>query len=138
MLQMRPLSSVIRFNQVLTQVAKLKHYATVIVLNDQMGLLGIGPNAYTLNIIINCFSHLNQIGFGLSVLGKFFNTLIHGFLLQNREADAVGILNKMMESGTCKPNVVTFGTLIKGLCMKGNNTGSIQLLKKMEEAGCKP
>ncbi|XP_070664483.1 pentatricopeptide repeat-containing protein At1g62914, mitochondrial-like [Malus domestica] len=84
--------------------------------------------------------------FSLSVLGNFFKlgfdvttytTLINGFLLKNREAEAAAIFNKMMEKGNCKPDVVTFGTLVKGLCLKGTNTAAIQLLKKMEGA-CKP
>nr|XP_017190645.2 putative pentatricopeptide repeat-containing protein At1g12700, mitochondrial [Malus domestica] len=148
-LQRRHLPSVVRFNQILGQVARLKHYSTVISLNNQMGMSGIRPDVYTLNIIINCCCHLNQMGFGLSILGKFFklsfephvttfNTLINGFLLEDRKADAVGILNKIMESGNWKPTAVTFAILVKGLCMKGNNIGAIQLLNKMEEGDCKP
>ncbi|KAI5338001.1 hypothetical protein L3X38_017272 [Prunus dulcis] len=94
MLQMRPLPSVVRFTKILGQVAKLKHYSAVISLYNQMGASGIGPAVYALNIFINCYCHLNQMGFSLSVLGKFFklglepnvftfNTLINGFLLEN-------------------------------------------------------
>ena len=94
MLQMRPLPSVVRFNKILGQVAKLKHYSAVISLYNQMGVSRIGHDIYTLTILINCYCHLNQMGFSLSVLGKFFklglepnvftfNTLINGFLLEN-------------------------------------------------------
>ncbi|KAM1553562.1 hypothetical protein EV2_006552 [Malus domestica] len=149
MLQWRPLPSIVRFTQILSQVAKFKHYSAAVSLSNQMGASGIGADAFTLAIVINCFCHLNQMGFGLSVLGKFFklgfepdaatfNTLIHGFLLEDRVAEAAGLFKKMMESGNCKPNVITFGTLVKGLCMKGNNNAAIQLLKKMEEGGCRP
>ncbi|XP_050111937.1 pentatricopeptide repeat-containing protein At1g62910-like [Malus sylvestris] len=146
MLQRRPLPSIFPFTQVLGQLAMLKHYSTVISLNNQMVVSGIRPDAYTLTIIINCFCHLNQMEFSLSVLGNFFKlgfdvttytTLINGFLLKNREAEAAALFNKMMEKGNCKPDVVTFGTLVKGLCLKGTNTAAIQLLKKMEGA-CKP
>ncbi|PQM32603.1 pentatricopeptide repeat-containing protein [Prunus yedoensis var. nudiflora] len=149
MLQMRPPPSVVRFNQILGQVAKLKHYSAVISLHNQMDVSGIGPNAYTLNILINCCCHLNQMGFSLSVLGKFFKlgleldvctftTLINGFLLENRVAEAATLLHKMMREGNCQPNVVTFNTLVKGFCMRGNNRAAIQLLRKMEEGVCKP
>ncbi|XP_021809164.1 pentatricopeptide repeat-containing protein At1g63400-like [Prunus avium] len=89
------------------------------------------------------------MGFSLSVLGKFFKvglepnvftftTLINGFLLENRVAEAAGIFNKMIVGGNCQPNVATYGTLVKGFCMKGNNSAAIQLLRKMEEGACKP
>ncbi|PQM36207.1 pentatricopeptide repeat-containing protein [Prunus yedoensis var. nudiflora] len=41
MLQKRPLPSLVRFTQLLTQVAKLKHYSAVISLYNQMGASGI-------------------------------------------------------------------------------------------------
>ncbi|TQD90872.1 hypothetical protein C1H46_023551 [Malus baccata] len=149
MLQMRPLPSVVRFNQIMGQVAKLKPYSAVVALYNRMSMSGIRPDVYSLTIIINCLCRLNTLINGLSVLGKFFklgfepnvatfNTLINGFLLHNREAEAIGLFAKMMEIGNCNPDVVTFGTLIKGLCRKGNNGAAIQLLRKMEEGACKP
>ncbi|KAM5583847.1 leucine--tRNA ligase, cytoplasmic-like [Rosa sericea] len=83
------------------------------------------------------------MGFGLSVLATFFklgfepnvrtfSTLINGFLLAGRVAEATAIFRKMVDGGNCKPDAVTFGTLIKGLCIKGNNGGALQLLRKME------
>ncbi|ONI00492.1 hypothetical protein PRUPE_6G091400 [Prunus persica] len=134
MLQMRPPPSVVRFDQILGQVAKLKHYSAVISLYNQMDVSGIRPDVCTLN---------------LSVLGKFFKvglepnvitftTLINGFLLKNRMAEAAGIFNKMIAEGNCQPDVVTFSTLVKGFCMKGNNSAAIQLLRKMEEGARKP
>ncbi|PRQ34693.1 putative pentatricopeptide [Rosa chinensis] len=138
MLQRSPLPSVVRFTQILGQLVKLKHYSQVIALNRRMGLIGIASNVYTLSIIINCYCHLNQMGFSLSVLAQFFKlglqptvttytTLINGFVLKNRMPEAAGIFSKMLQAGHCVPNVVTFSTLIKGLCMRGDNTAAIQL-----------
>ncbi|KAI5313922.1 hypothetical protein L3X38_043098 [Prunus dulcis] len=72
MLQMPPPPSIVRFTQILGQVAKLKHYSAVISLYNQMDVSGIGPDVCTLNILMNCYCHLNQMGFSLSVLGNFF------------------------------------------------------------------
>ncbi|KAL6204686.1 hypothetical protein ACLB2K_021953 [Fragaria x ananassa] len=119
MLHLRPLPSVIPFNRILSQLVKLKQYSAFISLNRQMLLRRIVPDDYTLNILINCYCHLNQMGFSLSVLGNFFklglqpdvitfNTLIHGFVLEIQVAEAALIFTKMLEGGHCKPNVVTF------------------------------
>lgn len=55
MLQMRPLPSVVRFNQILGQIAKSKHYSAAISLLTQMVRLEVTPDVYSLNILINCF-----------------------------------------------------------------------------------
>ncbi|KAL6195337.1 hypothetical protein ACLB2K_030956 [Fragaria x ananassa] len=147
MLQRRSLPSVVRFNQILVQLVKNKHYSPVIAMSKQMVRCRIRPNQYTLSIIMNCFCHLNQMGFSLSVLGHFFklglrpdvvaySTLINGFVLKNRIQEAAGIFSKMLQGGHCVPNVVTFGTIIKGLCRRGDNNAAIQLLRKMDERGC--
>ena len=70
MLRIRPLPSVVCFNQLLGQIAKMKHYSVVISRYKQMGLRGIPTNVYTLNIMIDCFCHLNSMGFSSSMLGK--------------------------------------------------------------------
>ncbi|KAL6204252.1 hypothetical protein ACLB2K_021520 [Fragaria x ananassa] len=149
MLRSRPLPSVISFTKILGQLVKLKHYFAVIPLFQQMRLL-IAPNHYTLSIIINCYCHLNQMGFSLSILGSFFksglepdvitfNTLIHGFILDNQVAEAARIFTKTLEAGHCKPDVSTFNILLKGFCKTSNSSSAaIQLLRKMEEVGCKP
>ena len=149
MLQRRPLPSVVRFNQLLGQLAKLKYHSAVISLNKTMCVLGIASDAYTLNIIINCYCHLKQAGLSMSVLGRFFklglqpdvttfNTLINGFVLENGVAEAARLFSKMLEGGHCKPDRVTFTTLMKGFCMMGNNSAAIQLLRNMETGACKP
>ncbi|XP_024155915.1 putative pentatricopeptide repeat-containing protein At3g16710, mitochondrial [Rosa chinensis] len=78
-----------------------------------------------------------EIRFGLELNVTTFTTLIIGFFIQNKVAEAAAIFSKMVEAGI-QPNVVTFGTLIKGLCIKGNNVAAIQLLRKMEQGHCKP
>ncbi|KAM5586540.1 hypothetical protein ABKV19_005455 [Rosa sericea] len=46
MLQRRPLPSVVCFNQLLGQLAKLKHYSGVLSLIRQMGLIGIAQDFF--------------------------------------------------------------------------------------------
>ncbi|XP_062014020.1 putative pentatricopeptide repeat-containing protein At1g12700, mitochondrial [Rosa rugosa] len=122
MLQRRPLPFIVRFTQILGQLVKMKHYSDVIALYDQIFF-----------VLAQFFK------FGLEPNVTTFTTLINGFLLCHRVAEATQIFRKMVDGGNCKPDVVTFGTLIKALCIKGNNTAAIQLLRKMEQSpDCKP
>ncbi|CAL8161648.1 unnamed protein product [Prunus armeniaca] len=142
--------SVVRFTQLLGQVAKLKHYSVVISWYKQITLLGVVPDAFILNIIVNCFGRLNQMDASFSVLALFFklglqpdvttfNTLIRGLGLDNRVHEAASLVRKMAFFGEgCKPNVITFGTLIDASCKLGQNGRAIQLLRLMEKYDCQP
>ena len=68
MLHMHPLPSIVDFTQLLGAIARMKHYSVVITLIRDMGSFGITPNVYTLNVLINCYCHLNRVNFGFSVL----------------------------------------------------------------------
>ena len=149
MLRISPLPCVVRFNQLLTQITKMKHYSLVISLDKQMGLVGVKPNVYTLNIVINCFCCLKRMRFGMSVLGKFIklgcepdtvtmNTLVKGFLSEGKIDEAKQCYEKLVEEG-CKPNVITYSTLLNGFCKMGNVSGAVQLLSNMEKnKSCQP
>ncbi|CAL2264525.1 unnamed protein product [Prunus armeniaca] len=134
MLQKRPLPSLVRFTQILTQVAKLKHYSAVISL-------------------------YNQMGFSLSVLGKFFklglepnvltfNTLINGYLLEHRVAEAAALFHKMMraaiqllrkmEERPCKPDLVAYSTIIDSLCKDTQVVDALNLFSEMISKGIAP
>ncbi|CAN6695833.1 unnamed protein product [Malus baccata var. baccata] len=116
-------------------LAKLKHYETVIVLNDQMGLLGIGPNAYTLNIIINCFSHLNFCRVIPNVV--IYTTLMGGFCKVGRTQDAQKLFSQMQACGHF-PDVQTYAVLLGGLCKNQQFPEAIQLLRDMESKKLEP
>ncbi|KAL6200149.1 hypothetical protein ACLB2K_029931 [Fragaria x ananassa] len=81
-----------------------------------LGLLQIALNGYSLNKIIKCYCDLNQMGFGLSVLGTFFKL---GF-----EPDVTTfrtLLNGFNFSSTVesryKADLVTFNRLLEALYM---------------------
>ena len=123
---MRPLPSIVRFNQLLTQITKMKHYSLIVSLDKQMGLLGVKPDVYTLNIVINCFCHMNCMGFGISVFGKFIKlgcepttvtmtTLVKGFLSEGKIDEAKQCYENMVEGGF-KPDVITYTTLLNDFC----------------------
>ncbi|KAL6272062.1 hypothetical protein ACE6H2_022754 [Prunus campanulata] len=169
MLQTRPLPLIVDFNSLLGQVAKLKHYSAAISLCKQMDLLPIVPNVCTLNIMINCCCHLGQMGGSLSVLAKLFkfgfepdvatyNTLIKGFVIEDRISEAAALFCKLLEDAPSypftklgqpnvrtdlftnlgQPNVRTYTVMISGLCSKGRISEAENLLTLMKERGCSP
>ena len=111
MLHTRPLPSIANFNHVLGGIARMRHYPVVISLIKRIESFGISPDVYTLNILINCFCHLNRLDYGFSVLATISKL---GY----------------------RPDTITLNTLVKGLCLQGNIAGAVNLVEEMEKKGC--
>ena len=62
--------SVVEFNKILGSIVRMKQYPTVVSLVAHLEFRIITPSLVTLNILINCFCHLSQMGSAFSVLGK--------------------------------------------------------------------
>ncbi|KAF5962188.1 hypothetical protein HYC85_003397 [Camellia sinensis] len=149
MVQMQPLPSVIQFTKLLTGITRMKHYSTVICLFKEIRLLGITVDDYTLNVVINCLCHLNRVDYGFSVLSSFFklgyvpcvstfNTLMNGFILQDKTGKAMELFNKLVTEGEIKPDGVMYGTIINGLSKTANTTTAIGILRSMRKWNYKP
>ena len=139
MLHMHPLPSIVDFTQLLGAIARMKHYSVVITLIRNMGSFGITPNVYTLNVLINCYCHLNRVDFGFSVLATILklgyqptqstlNTLLKGLCLQGNVSGAVRLVEEMENKGY-QPDVITVGTIVNGLCKIGETSAAIRLLR---------
>ena len=139
MLHMHPLPSIVDSTQLLGAIARMKHYAVVITLIRNMGSFGITPNVYTLNVLINCYCHLNRVDFGFSVLATILklgyqptqstlNTLLKGLCLQGNVSGAVRLVEEMENKGY-QPDVITVGTIVNGLCKIGETSAAIRLLR---------
>ncbi len=143
MLHMRPLPSIVDFTQLLGAIVRMKHYSEVITLIRQMESVGISLNVYTLNVLINCFCHLNRVDFGFSVLARILklgyqpdcitlNTLVKRLCLQGNLAGAVRLVVEMEKKGY-KPDVITYGTMINSLCKKVETGEAISLLRNRKK-----
>ena len=77
MLHMRPLPSIDNFTHILGVIARMKHYPAVISLIKRIESFGISPNVYTINILVNCFCHLNRVDFRFSVLARILKLGYH-------------------------------------------------------------
>src|ERR1044072_9264634 len=102
MLGMHPPPSVVELTKIIREIVKMKHYATAIYLCTLMETKGILPFTVTLNIMMNCYCHLGQVGFAFSVMGKILKL---GY----------------------KPSVVSLTTLIKGLFISGKKLDACQI-----------
>ncbi|XVE84499.1 hypothetical protein DITRI_Ditri17bG0018400 [Diplodiscus trichospermus] len=70
MFQKYPRPSIVDFTKILSAIVRMKHYAIVVSLCNQMELLRVPHNVYSLSILINCFCLLDRVDFGFSILGK--------------------------------------------------------------------
>ncbi|CAL5416395.1 unnamed protein product [Camellia sinensis] len=115
MVQLQPLPSVIQFTQLLT------------------GLMAIP----------------NRVDSGISVLSSFFklgyvpcvhtfNTLMNGFILQDKTGKAMELFNKLVREGEIKPDGVIYGTILNGFSKIGNTTTAIGLFRSMKKWNYKP
>uniref|UniRef100_A0A803L4F6 Pentatricopeptide repeat-containing protein n=1 Tax=Chenopodium quinoa TaxID=63459 RepID=A0A803L4F6_CHEQI len=152
LISLRPLPSVIVFNQLFTAISKLKHlhpHSTIISLFRQLELLGIKYDRHSLGILANCYCHLGRLDLGFSLMAKSlklgyppnhytFGTLINDYIINDKLPQAAQLLNKIVKFGF-QPNIVTYGAIFKGLCRIGDNASALTLLTKMRSAGhCKP
>ncbi|XP_047314669.1 pentatricopeptide repeat-containing protein At1g12775, mitochondrial-like [Impatiens glandulifera] len=152
MVRMRPLPPVIRFNQLLRALFRMKEYSVSISLFKDMCFKGLPTDQYTMSTAMNCFCRLKQVNAGSTILGflikrryiidsTFFNILINGLILEGRTAEAIDLFKKLVieEDVDSKTyNEITFGIAIKALCKSNNSKGAVELLNNMHNYGCKP
>ncbi|KAJ9556768.1 hypothetical protein OSB04_011382 [Centaurea solstitialis] len=119
MTQRQPLPSVVKFNQLLTAVAKMKHYSCSIHLFKQMTAIGVPVDVFTTTIVIKCFCQMSCTR------------------EEDRVFEAERLFKKLIKERLCEPDVSTYTTMIKGLCKFGINDTAIALLRLMDERGCK-
>uniref|UniRef100_A0A803KP89 Pentatricopeptide repeat-containing protein n=1 Tax=Chenopodium quinoa TaxID=63459 RepID=A0A803KP89_CHEQI len=145
MITLRPLPSVIDFNQLLSAIVKLKRlrpHSTIISLYRKLKLYGIRLDMNSIGILANCYCHLGRIDFGFSLLGKLlklgypidcviFSTFINGYIQCNKLPQAAHLLNKIVKLGF-QPNIVNYSTVVKGLCRIGDNASALNFLRKMQ------
>ncbi|KAJ0638925.1 putative tetratricopeptide-like helical domain superfamily [Helianthus annuus] len=72
----QPLPSVVKFNQLLTAVTKIKHFSSSLDLFKQMCFLGVPDSNYTLSITIKCCCQLHRTKDGFALLGCCFRRAI--------------------------------------------------------------
>ncbi|PHT45044.1 hypothetical protein CQW23_14202 [Capsicum baccatum] len=122
-------------------LAETKHYKDVISLCNRMVGVNCATDFIKLNILVNSFCSLKQVGFGFGVLGGMLmrgyspnvvtiSALIKGFFVENEVDEAVRLFKKMVGMGY-RPRVKMWGTLINGLCGSGNAERAFVLHKEM-------
>lgn len=142
MLHMHPPPSVVEFTKILGAIVNMKDYAIPIYLYTQMESRGILPYTVTLNILMNCYCHLGQLGFAFSVLAKILKlgyqpsvvsltTLIKGLCITGKVLDACTIHDNIVAKGF-RSDQVMYGTLMSGLCKSKGSGNAIETLQELE------
>lgn len=62
-----------------------------------------------------------------------YNTLIHGFCKKSDMEGATRVFDRLVESKSCKPDVVSFTTLIEGYSKRGDFRDALECLKEIME-----
>ncbi|KAG4906301.1 hypothetical protein JHK84_054811 [Glycine max] len=71
-----------------------------------------------------------------------YNTLIHGFCKKSDMEGATRVFDRLVESKSCKPDVVSFTTLIegyskRGLCLSGEADEARKMMSRIQLNGLK-
>ena len=121
---MRPSPSISEFNKIIGAIVKMKDYNTAISLCKRTQLKGFTPCLVFLNILMNCYCHVNRMDFAFSVLGTIFkmgpqpstitfNTQMKGLCIANQVGEALDFHDDLIAKGLSE---ISYGTLINGLC----------------------
>lgn len=133
-----PRPSVVELTNILATVVKMDDYVTPISLYTHMESKGILPSTLTLNILMNCYSHLGHMASASSVLGKFFKlgyepdivsliSLLKGFCINGKVLDA----HEIARGFHC--DQVMYETLTTDLCKSGETLLVIQMLHEIDK-----
>ncbi|KAJ0937852.1 putative tetratricopeptide-like helical domain superfamily [Helianthus annuus] len=104
----RPLPSVVKFNQLLTAVTKIKHFSSSLDLFKQMCAIGVPVDKYSMSIAIKCCCQLYRTKDGFALLGCCFrraisphvyiyNALLDGLVLEDKILEAEMLFKKLIK-----------------------------------------
>nr|XP_043630520.1 pentatricopeptide repeat-containing protein At1g63330-like [Erigeron canadensis] len=142
----RPLPSVIKFNNSLHIVTKLKYYSSVFDMFDRMCHVGLPVDEHTIGIVTKCYSGLYETEKVFMLLGFCFrrdiqlsldtyNTILSELIQGDATEEAEKSFKKFIKNKLFEPNKSTYNTMIKGLCKIGNHFKAIALLRLMDGRG---
>ncbi|XP_073157430.1 uncharacterized protein [Henckelia pumila] len=109
---------------------------------------GFVSNAFTFNMVIDCFCKAKMMNSALETLKEMskrdirpnlvtFNTLIAGFWKVRDVVKAQELLLMLLDHGF-KPDVFTFSSIIDGLCKANHITDAFDCFSEMVEWGISP
>ncbi|KAG5554397.1 hypothetical protein RHGRI_012054 [Rhododendron griersonianum] len=125
-LRLEEVPTIFKITKALAITAKLGKYSTALSQFNKLQLEDIELNLYIFGIAINCYCCVNQVGFGLSLLGTIFkrgytpnlvifNTLLKGLIAQDKAAEALSHFNKL-QLLDIELNLYTFNVAINCYC----------------------
>nr|AYM00912.1 pentatricopeptide repeat protein [Salvia miltiorrhiza] len=146
---MRPEPSVRMYNNLMSVTAKIEQYCFALYVFDEMLRMGVPVDDYTMNIVVNCCCLLKDIYSAFTIMGFFFKsgyepdvttlgTLIKWLFLDNNDAEAVKLFEKVLDLKLCEPDGVMILHVIDGLCKAGEIIAAHDWLHRLESSGWRP
>ncbi|BAT97754.1 hypothetical protein VIGAN_09129000 [Vigna angularis var. angularis] len=142
LLHKRHVPPIFEFGKILGFLVRMKRYPTAISLIKEMELKGILCDHANLNLLINCFCHLDKLAFAFSVFAKILkrgyhpdaitlNTLMRGLCDKGEVKEAFNLHDKVIALGF-RFNHITYAILINGLSKIGETEAAIKLLRSIQ------
>ncbi|XP_058222903.1 pentatricopeptide repeat-containing protein At5g16640, mitochondrial-like [Rhododendron vialii] len=120
MARTQPLPSLVHFNRLLTAVAEMKEYSTVLSLYKEIRELGISTDECTSLVLMNCFC-----------------CVLEGLVGNQEFGEAVEVLRLMQDQGMV-PGVDAYGIVLNGMCKAGKIEDARKLFETASAGGLRP
>ncbi|KDP44285.1 hypothetical protein JCGZ_22914 [Jatropha curcas] len=146
MLHSNPPSPIKEFSKLLSALVRMKHYATVISLSEQMEMedkfgeavdlvddiveKGSRPDFYTYTVIVNGLCKIGKTNVAIGILKRMVEKA-------GKVNDAKELFSRLSIEGL-HPDVCTYTIIVKGLCKEGLLDEALKVFRKMEGNGCSP
>ncbi|KAK9086323.1 hypothetical protein Syun_028717 [Stephania yunnanensis] len=133
------------FNDVMHGLCRLGRIHEAAKLVDRMLLRGFTPNALTYGPLMHGLCLKGNIDEARVLLSKvpesnvvLYNTLINGYVNIGRIDEAKHIIQEVMPTKGCGPDIFTYNILIRGFCKMGRLGSAHEMLNEMRNRDCKP
>ncbi|CAM0955651.1 unnamed protein product [Alopecurus aequalis] len=147
LLQRRPDAAC--FTTAAAALSSVSHPGAALAVLKVMAADGVAPDTVACTVLVGVYAcHLQQFdaayevvrwmtGNGLAPDVVTYSTLIRGLCSAGRVAEALGVLDLMLEEG-CLPNAHTYTPIMHAYCTAGMIHEAKKLLDSMIAAGCAP
>ncbi|ESQ35127.1 hypothetical protein EUTSA_v10007086mg [Eutrema salsugineum] len=137
------------FDIALSHLCRSRDLVKVKIVLKMMITQGFYPNSERFGQVLGVFCRTGCVGQGFQVVGLMicsgisvsvhvWSMLVSGFIRSGELQKAVDLFNKMIQTGCCSPNLVTYTSLIKGFMDFGMVDEAFSVLSTVQSKGLAP